>query len=225
MTSADPDPDPDSGADPGGPGPPLPGETLGTPLEGALSELRVAPGTLLLSSPDMLDPNFMHTVVLMFHHNDEGAFGVVINRPTGATIGDVLPDHASLGCSSIAVHGGGPVGLDSLQILHRAPQVLSGGIQLAGDLHLGAEIDEVGAFIEQKGAEAAGMLRFVVGYAGWGSGQLDAELATGSWVPCAADIDLVFSNAPSEDLWRRALRGLGGAGAGMASLPPDPSWN
>lgn len=189
--------------------------------------LRVRPGTLLLSAPALLDPNFMHTVVLMVQHDDDGAFGLVVNRPTDATLGELLPEHPELGGATATVHGGGPVGLDTLQVLHRAPDALRGGVALGSGVFLGAELEDLAALLATDAgrARATSAVRFVVGYAGWGAGQLDEELRTGSWVPRDLDVGLVFAADPPEVVWRRALRALGDSGLGLASQPPDPKWN
>jgi len=186
--------------------------------------LRMAPGTLLLAAPSLLDPNFMHTVVLLVQHDDDGAFGFVINRVTDATLGDLLPDHPELGESPLKVHGGGPVGLDTLQVLHRAPRELEGGAPLGAGLFLGVGIDELAGYLAEA-REPLRQVRLFVGYSGWGAGQLDDELANGSWIPRALDPKIVFSDGPSEAIWRHALRTMGESGAGLASQPPDPKWN
>ena len=188
------------------------------------TDLRLAPGTLLLAAPSLLDPNFMHTVVLLVQHDDEGAFGFVVNRVTDATLGDLVPEHPELGESPVKVHGGGPVGLDTLQVLHRTPRRLEGGAPLGAGLFLGVGIDELAAFLAEE-REPLRHVRLFVGYSGWGAGQLDDELASGSWIPRTLDPNLVFAEGPSEAVWRRALRGLGESGAGLASQPPDPTWN
>ena len=74
---------------------------------------------MLLSAPALLDPNFMHTVVLMCQHDEEGAFGLVVNRTTQARVGDLFPDHPDLGSLELKVREGGPVARDTLQLIHR----------------------------------------------------------------------------------------------------------
>jgi putative transcriptional regulator len=187
--------------------------------------LRIAPGTLLLSAPSLLDPNFMHSVVLMIQHDDDGAYGLVVNRPTDATLGELLPEHPALSTSDARIYGGGPVGLDTLQVLHRTPRVFPGGIAVGRGVFLGASLDDLVQRFEAAGPDAQRELRFVVGYSGWGAGQLDDELRSGSWVPRPLDPELVFSSDAPEVVWRKALRELGESGEGLASQPPDPSWN
>jgi putative transcriptional regulator len=182
------------------------------------------PGTLLISVPQMLDPNFMHTVVLVCQHAAEGAFGLVLNCKAGRTVAELLPDHPVLREVEAEVYAGGPVGLDALQFLHRVPDRIRGGTAIADGLYLGGELDELAAFL-RDGPEPGRDARLFVGYSGWGAGQLDAELVSGSWVPAPFDRELPFSTAGREGAWRRVLRSLGRAGEGLSQLPPDVSWN
>ena len=185
-------------------------------------ELTVQPGTLLASAPHMLDPNFMHAVVLMCQHTAEGAFGLVVNRRTTATVADLLPEHPLLGSAATPVHWGGPVGQDTLQILHVHAAEVPGGLHLGGGLCLGGNLDVLAGLLAGESDEAG--VRFVVGYAGWGEGQLDGELAAGGWLPTALDPELVFQD-DQQRTWREAIRAIGGEVAGMEDLPPDVSWN
>lgn len=187
-------------------------------------DLHVHSGTLLASAPSLADPNFMHTVVLMIQHSDEGAYGLVVNKKSAFAIGELLPDHPLLGGSTFPVHWGGPVGGDTLQILHRAPEILPGGMELGEGLFLGAELDAVGRFVVAEPDAAARQLRFLLGYSGWGERQLDQELVTESWLPAATKGDLVFE-AEQESTWRRVVQSVGGEARGFEDLPPDVSWN
>lgn len=195
-------------------------------------DLTVRTGTLLAAAPELRDGNFMHTVSLICEHGDAGAYGLVLNRLSDSTTLDqLLPEHPVLGSLALPISWGGPVGGDTLQILHRYPDVVSGGFRIADDLVLGGDLDEVAALFDGGSAEAARAgVRFILGYAGWTAGQLEAELREGSWLPLPLDVDLVFERelaSPQERtrLWRRALRGLGPEGEGLAGLPPDLGWN
>lgn len=187
-------------------------------------ELLVDPGSVLAASPDLKDPNFMHTVVLMCQHTVDGALGLVINRPSGLTVDQLLPEHPLLARQKRGVFTGGPVGLNTLQFLHVLPQRIPGGIELGRGLWLGGELEALAAYLAEFAAEADRHVRLVVGYSGWSSGQLESELASGSWVPAPIEPAWVFEADPST-MWRRVLRSLGNETAGLEDLPPDVSWN
>ncbi|MBL8860551.1 MAG: YqgE/AlgH family protein [Planctomycetes bacterium] len=189
-----------------------------------MKTLRTVPGSLLAAAPDLRDPNFMHSVVLMVAHGDDGAHGLVINRPSPITLDKLAPAHALLARQRQVVHAGGPVGLDTLQFVHRVPTRIPGGLELESGLHLGGDVDELARFLDERGEAAPADVRLLLGYAGWGAGQLDDELAGGSWLPANLDPDWVF-DPDTQGLWRRVVRSLGRAAAGLEDLPPDVSWN
>ncbi len=180
-------------------------------------------GTLLISAPRMLDPNFMHTVVLLCDHGDEGSYGLVVNRPGRLTVSDLQTDAPLLHERSDPLCVGGPVQLERVQLLHRLGTGIPGSLHIVDDVHLGGDPDVVRSLLENR-TESRDMIRFVLGYSGWGVGQLDAELAEGAWVVCPATEDLIFDTR-AESVWRIALRRLGGPWAALADEPPDPSWN
>ncbi len=187
-------------------------------------ELRTTPGTLLLAVPQMLDPNFMHTVVLICEHTGDGAFGLIVNRATELSLGQLFEDHATLARSNLPVLEGGPVGRDTLQFVHRMPDVIREGYPVLDGLFLGGALEDLARYVDED-AYAEEHVRLFVGYSGWSAGQLDSELGSGSWVPAPFDADLVFGPAEAESVWRRAMRSLGAEGERLAGLPPDPTWN
>ena len=187
--------------------------------------LKVASGTLLASAPDLLDPNFMHTVSVICEHADEGAYGLVVNKLSSLTIDRLLPDHSVFGSLQLPVGWGGPVGADTLQVLHRIPAMISGGDEIAGGLYLGCELDELADFVLGRSEEEiTDQVRLVLGYAGWGARQLEMELSAGSWLPLPISADLVFQG-DQESTWQTAVRSLGAEGEKLAGLPPDIRWN
>jgi len=187
-------------------------------------DLFVAQGTLLAAGPDLLDPNFMHSVVLVAEHTEQGAYGLVLNRRSRHTTRDVLSDELALGRLSIPIWVGGPVSLDTMQILHRAPERLGGGVEVSDGVWIGAELEGLGAFAQEAPDQFARDVRLYLGYSGWGGGQLELELATGTWLPAPGGATHVFSARP-EQLWREVVRSLGGATEGFDQHPPDPRWN
>ena len=188
-----------------------------------MQPLWVETGTLLAAWPDMLDPNFMHTVVLACQHDGEGAYGLVLNRPTPHMVRDLLPEHPLLGRCELPVHSGGPVDASALQFVHRVQDRVPGGLPLSGALVLGGDLDALGRYLIEEPEAALENVRFYLGYSGWGAGQLEGELITGSWLPAACDAAAVFG-ADEAETWRRVVRSAG-PGTGLENLPPDASWN
>jgi putative transcriptional regulator len=178
-------------------------------------------GTLLVASPRMLDPNFMHAVVLVCDHGPQGTFGLVVNRPLPLRVADLDADVPLLSGRSDRLWSGGPVQRDALQVVHRVAGEVPGAMRIADGIAFGGDPDVLRAAIDGVGAEG---VRFVLGYSGWGAGQLDAEMGEDAWVVVPATARRVFDPAP-ETLWRRVLRAEGGEIAGLADVPPDPSWN
>jgi putative transcriptional regulator len=184
----------------------------------------IPPGWLLAAWPDLLDPNFMHSVILVCRHTEDGAFGLVLNDPLETDTTDLLADHPVFGRTALPVFRGGPVDTDTLQFVHRLPHELPGAQEISDELWMGGDFEALGRFVERHPERALGELRFFVGYSGWGVGQLEEELAGGSWVPAPPDTDEVFAPEPA-GAWKRVLRGLGDVGRGLAEMPPDPEWN
>jgi putative transcriptional regulator len=186
-------------------------------------------GQLLVATPDLEDPNFFRTVVLVLEHTVDGALGVVLNRPTGTEVASVLPAWAPLVTGPAggvgAVFVGGPVQPDgAIGLARRAP---SAG---ATDEPLGfaALFDDVGTVdLERDPGDVAPALaaaRVFAGHAGWGPGQLDGEVAAHGWfVVARAGADL-WETEP-EDLWKRVLQRQPGRVRMFAGFPADPGLN
>lgn len=187
-------------------------------------DLLVAPGTLLAASPELRDPNFMHAVVLICQHSEQGAYGLIVNRPSQHTSKGVLPPELALGRADVPLYIGGPVGSENLQSLHCVPERVSGGVHIAEDLWLGGEIEELGHLAEQSPSTFTASALLLVGYSGWGAGQLELELECGSWLPAAARSEWIFRTDPSRT-WKEVLRSLGRDARGLENQPPDPRWN
>lgn len=189
-----------------------------------MTDLRVEAGTLLAAFPDMLDPSFMHSVVLICQHSDQGAYGIVTNRSTQYVVKDLLPEHPILGRSRFPVFLGGPVDHNTLQFVHIVPDVIPGGLSIDGKLWLGGELDALGTYLSGKPRAARRRVRLFLGYSGWGAGQLEKELGTGSWIPAPPALGAIFGD-PGEATWRRVVRSIGSEGSALEQQPPDVSWN
>ncbi len=177
-------------------------------------------GNVLVSVPALGDDNFDRTVVYMIDHDDNGAIGVVLNRPSSLEI----PEELRIGpswASPAVMFEGGPVTPEAVIVLGRRKL----GEELTGAVPVGGTITVLAADAVHR-SEVAGvdLLRAFVGYAGWGPRQLDMEIESGVWVVLDVLPDDVFSGTP-EDLWRSVLTRQGGRLAAVARHPLDPSVN
>jgi putative transcriptional regulator len=157
--------------------------------------------------------------VLICEHTDEGALGLVLNRRGDLLIGDVAPELAELIGEDAVIDAGGPVQPDALLVLGEFDDASYAGLPIIGSVGLmgdGREVSDLLAVTRRARAFA--------GYAGWGPGQLDAELAREDWFVAPAGIDDIFDPDAGE-LWRRVLERKGGHFALVARMPIDPSVN
>ncbi len=171
-------------------------------------------GRLLVAAPDLRDPNFRRSVVLMLAHDHEGALGVVLNQPTGISVGEALPDWHPVSSAPAVIFVGGPVEPDAVVAL---------GVAIAGS----APDAMVGGFesVDLDGPPGAfHSVRMFAGYSGWAAGQLDGELAAGGWLILDAQAGDLTTTSPDE-LWAAVLRRQRGSVAWLASAPEDPSLN
>ena len=182
-----------------------------------------APGRLVVATPALADPNFSHAVVLLLDHDEDGTLGVVLNRPTSVSVSSVLPDWSAAVAAPEVLFEGGPVNTDAALAVAAVP--LREGPEPLGFRRLfGAtgiiDLDTPPEVL----APAVSRLRIFAGYAGWGSGQLDDEIAEGSWYVVDSHVDDVFRHEPSR-LWSDVLRRQPGELAWVSTKPVDPTLN
>ena len=179
-------------------------------------------GRFLCAAAALLDPNFRLTVVWILDHDDEGAFGLVVNRPSEIPVAEALPQWSALTTAPEHVFLGGPVGTDSAFALGRLGRdhALPGSIRPAPlglcVVDLDGDPDDLRAVLEG--------FRVFAGYAGWGAGQLDDELEAGGWIVLDATADDVLSGDPAS-LWHELMRRAGGELARFANYPDSPWLN
>ncbi len=171
-------------------------------------------GRLLVASPALVDPNFWQTVVLVLDHGEDGAFGVVLNRPHPVEVASVLPGWGLVVSAPQQVFAGGPVGLDGAIGLATPG---TAGERIAGPFAL-VDLDREPGNLDTTG------LRVFAGHSGWAAGQLDAEIGQGDWFVVDALATDPFVERP-ERLWRDVLRRQGGDLALLSTWPADPSLN
>ncbi len=192
-------------------------------------------GRLLVATPELTDPNFSRTVVLICDHGEEGAFGIVLNRATDRLLADVLEPWAAVASAPGVVFRGGPVCSDQAIGLgcSTAQEAGLSWAPLFGDLELA---DPARADLGRAGLASVGLddgpdglallhFRLFTGYAGWGRDQLEAEIETGSWFVVDADPTTDLFGADPDRLWSDVLRRQPGRTAWFANCPEDRSTN
>ncbi|MCC3152970.1 YqgE/AlgH family protein [Hymenobacter sp. BT770] len=183
------------------------------------------PGTLLISQPFLGDPNFERSVVLVCRDEPtDGTFGLVLNRLTTLTLGDVLELPANLvtAAAHLPIYVGGPVEPDTLHYLHRRAD-LPGATDLGQDVFWGGDFELLLGLIG-SGAVGPDQVRLFAGYSGWSVGQLATEMQGQSWIRHPASAGKVFTLA-SDAFWRDILREKGGRFKVLSNYPVDPRLN
>jgi putative transcriptional regulator len=178
-------------------------------------------GRLLVATPALGDANFDRTVVLLLEHGDEGALGVVLNRPSVTDVDGPLPEWGALAARPPVFFVGGPVQPNAIIGLARVrsdelPDGWSPVLGPLGVIDLSRDPADVGPAVEE--------VRLFAGYAGWEAGQLEGEIEAGAWFVVDADMHDALSPEPDE-LWRAVLRRQRGTLALFAQFPPNPSMN
>ena len=169
-------------------------------------------GKLLVASPGLTD-FFRRTVVLVLEHNEDGAVGLVLNRPSETAVDDAVPDLPVLVGPEEVVHLGGPVGPESVMLLGRFD---------FPDEAASIVFDDLGVVDPALDNPALSAVRVYAGHAGWGPGQLDGELEEDAWIVEPAHAEDPFDEG---DLWSDVLDRKGGGYTLLARMPEDPSLN
>jgi putative transcriptional regulator len=180
-------------------------------------------GKLLLAAPAMVDPNFARSVILVVKHDGEGALGLVLNRPTGATVREAIDTDSGVTCMSDALLlRGGPCD-GPLMVLHRDDELAQETV-LPG-VYFTVESDLVQELLDSE----AESLRFFHGYAGWAAGQLDAEYEAGGWLTLDATSANIFEPDMDSETWSALIKQRGREELknqiNPDLIPPDPSVN
>ena len=193
-----------------------------------------AQGKFLIAAPELRDPNFTRSVVLVAEHNEQGAFGLVINRPAALEVAKLWEVISGTRVESHAkAHLGGPVESSAVFLLHSCDDLAGGADPIVPGVWLGNETGLFASLIEREAEIAKSALpglvrpiyRAFCGYSGWGEGQLDSELESGSWIVQPATPELVFAVDAGAAVWCAALERQGGIYRLFARMPPNPELN
>lgn len=177
-------------------------------------------GQLLLDSGQLTGSFFARTVILICQHDAEGAFGLVLNRPTGGKVGDVLVADLPDALKDQPLFLGGPVQPTAMSFLHTDAFLPDGNVM--ANLSVGHSLDELVDLGESFAAER--QVKLFAGYSGWSPGQLEDEMKRQAWLTHPASLDLVFATDLG-GLWAKLMRQKGWKNQLLAEIPDDPSLN
>jgi putative transcriptional regulator len=163
----------------------------------------------LIAMPSLGDPNFFQTVTYVCMHNEDGAMGIVINRPLDVDLGEVLEHMEIEATDSRIIHfpifEGGPVQRERGFVIHQPVGQWDAMLAIGGELGVTTSRDIITAIAHGKGPER---MLIALGYAGWAAGQLEQEMANNAWLSTPADYQIIFNTIP-EQRWYAAAAGLG----------------
>jgi putative transcriptional regulator len=166
---------------------------------------KLAPA-LLIAMPQLADPNFRHAVILLCEHSADGAWGLIVNRPTGKTAGSVVEFTPPLAQDSgLEIWTGGPVEPQRGALLLPEEPLGEDAFEVSAGMFVSSSADFLRRLIEGPPIDKA---RLIMGYSGWGSQQLDRELTESSWLISDVSHDIVFDTNPAQ-MWEAAIRRLG----------------
>ena len=178
------------------------------------------PGILLIADPFLKDPNFLRTVVLLCEHQEEGSFGFVLNRQYENTLDELIPELEGF---PLPVYYGGPVQVDSIHFLHQYPDEVPGSQEIAKGIYWGGDFEAMVNLIKNVDTDPD-KIRFFIGYSGWGKGQLKEEMDEKTWLTVKPTRKLIF-HLNHNEIWKDALKHLGGDYELLVNYPIDPQLN
>jgi len=177
-------------------------------------------GKLLVAEPFMEDPFFKGAVVFLCECKQEGAFGLILNKPTEMKVHEVVDDFPVV---DNLIYYGGPVQPNTLHYLHRRGDLLPDSTEVADGIFWGGDFEKLIFLLDTKQI-SADEIRFFFGYSGWNEDQLTREIKENSWFISEGSTDYLFDAEPQQ-LWRTVLRNMGDRFKVIANFPENPSYN
>jgi putative transcriptional regulator len=183
------------------------------------NEINIEKGCILISAPSLTD-FFSRTVILIMEHDENGSLGFVINKPFDQKFNEVIEGFPNFD-SKVSI--GGPVETDMINFIHRAGDLIEGGLKIGNGIYWGGNFDTLNILAHAGKLNPKDFI-FLVGYSGWSAGQLNEEMLANTWFVSESSEDLIFDVEP-ERMWANALRRMGGEYLTISSFPSDPLVN
>jgi putative transcriptional regulator len=184
------------------------------------NNLKPAKGKILISEPFLIDYYFKRSVVLLAEHSEEGTFGLILNKPVDIKISDIIEKFPDL---DTPVYLGGPVKTDNIYFIHSKGEQINGSMEIIPGIYWGGEIEIVKELIA-LGKVSSSEIKFFVGYSGWVSRQLEAELEKNSWLVSDIKANDIMA-IQTVDLWNTVVENMGSDYSYWNNFPSDPVLN
>lgn len=190
-------------------------------MDDSMNNKEIKTGSLLLSEPFMMDPNFKRTVVLVAdYHKEEGTVGFILNKSMNIKLADLTDDFGDFEAS---VHYGGPVDNDSMYFIHNVGDLLEDSLKISRSVYWSGNYEKLKFLIENKLIKEDN-IKFYIGYSGWTAGQLEDELKENSWMISDMEPNFIFKNKPDQ-LWKEILSYKGQHFSAISDLEGDELMN
>ena len=180
-------------------------------------------GSLLIANPVLPDPNFSRTVILLCDHDDQGSFGLVINRSTQLKAPDLFLNINILKSYNEKIYLGGPVSQSMVFFLCRSPSAAGKLNEVCSGVYLGSNLETLESLYSSLESPEQD-IRFYLGYSGWSGGQLAEEMEQNSWLVQRANEQFIFLDSESL-IWPKAVNSLGKKYQYLTKAPVNPQWN
>ncbi len=187
----------------------------------AMPYSEVKKGSFLIATPEIEEGIFYQSVLLLCEHNNNGSFGIVINKKLELEIPEELINMEQLANPHLGIRAGGPVQTNQMMLLHNSLSLREEALELCDEVLLGGDLKFLQTAMQNNEGPK---LLLCFGYAGWSPGQLDREVLDGSWLIYPANSELVF-DIEANKLWQHCLRKMGGRFASLSMMPADLSLN
>lgn len=177
-------------------------------------------GSVLISEPMLEDYYFKRAVVLILDYNDQGAMGIVLNKPIFIDINDVIPDLSS---KPFSLYSGGPVSIERIFFLHNLKSEISGSDEIITGVYWSGNEKDIQAYLANPNFDE-NKIRAFLGYSGWNAGQLEQEIKEGRWVVAEISASIIFDEDYSK-MWENSVKTLGEAFHKWINFPKNPQMN
>jgi putative transcriptional regulator len=182
---------------------------------------QIQKGTFLISTPDIDKGIFFRGVVLICEHNQNGSFGLVVNKTLELELPEEIISIQNMANPRVGIRAGGPVQTNQMMLLHSSNTIPGQTLEICDGVYLGGDLQFLqDSLIDENGPE----INLCFGYAGWGSGQLEREFLDGNWFLHPASARHVFHTS-ADKIWQQLLREMGGKYASLSMIPEDLSVN